>query len=181
MTRTHAGDTEGAEEEDETPPRRKQFKSQDVSPPKVARYVVEDLSGAKQSTRPPTRTSPQKERKVSAYTEQVKGTSLDAYFKEAGFQRSKAEFTKKESLKNDQYFLTMNEFIDDKLSIVAEKVGEKKTLQEIKKQNVQELAKIHNESQLLDAKNGKICDSLQLEMEENHLLNENVRKLKMKI
>jgi len=42
-----------------------------------------------------------------------------------GFFQSKGEFSAKNSLNQDCYFKNMNEFVDDKLDMVVEKLAEK--------------------------------------------------------
>ncbi len=54
-----------------------------------------------------------------------------------GYQASKGEFSK-QSLKQDRVFLSMDEFIDDKLQLVGEMVAHKKTLQGIQREKKDE-------------------------------------------
>lgn len=83
------------------------------------------------------------------------------YFKDNGYNTSNSGFVKSTSLNNDQYFTEMNTFIDDKLTMVADAVAEKKTQKEIKRQNKDQLRKTHIDNQLLNAKNEQIENQLE--------------------
>lgn len=51
--------------------------------------------------------------------------NIDDLFMKNGFFQSNGEFSLKNSSQQDCYFQNMNEFVDDKLQIVVEKLAEK--------------------------------------------------------
>lgn len=58
-----------------------------------------------------------------------KGVEVDDLFMKNGYFQTNGEFSVKNSSHQDSYFKNMNEFVDDKLQIVVDKLAEKKALQ----------------------------------------------------
>ncbi len=77
------------------------------------------------------------------------GQKIKQYFTANGYQTSMGQYSKG-CLKNDQYFKSINDFIDDKLNLVGEMVAHKKTQQEIKRRNIDDLnsIRLENDKQL---------------------------------
>lgn len=78
-----------------------------------------------------------------SYSQNTVPENLKKQFTKNGFLSSNGQFSHKDSLKNDQNFSNMNDFIDDKLNLVGDMVAHKKTLTEIKKKNKEQLISIH--------------------------------------
>ena len=52
-------------------------------------------------------------------------TIVQDLFMKNGYYQTNGEFSTKKSAKQDSYFKNMNEFVDDKLQMIVEKLAEK--------------------------------------------------------
>ena len=104
--------------------------------------------------------------KVAMSYKTAQESTLESICVENGYKASKGEF-QKSSLMQDKGFQSMDDFIDDKLNLVADMVAHKKTLQEIGQEKRSEYKKLHLESGMLSRKNQSAFELLQAEKEIN--------------
>lgn len=94
--------------------------------------LFEDFKEESEVQRSPMHTqfSMQEASKVALSYKTGADPTLESLCVENGYKASKGEF-QKSSLNQDKTFMTMDDFIDDKLTLVADMVAHKKTLHEI--------------------------------------------------
>jgi hypothetical protein len=86
------------------------------------------------------------------------GEEVDDLFMKNGYFQTNGEFSVKNSSQQDSYFKNMNEFVDDKLQIIVDRLAEKKALQSANNTLRVMLDKVGDEVQVLLKEHSSISD-----------------------
>lgn len=104
--------------------------------------------------------------------EDAKARIVEDLFMKNGYFQSNGEFSLKNSSQQDCYFKNMNEFVDDKLDMVVEKLAEKKSLNTVNNTLRCVVVKLEEETNVLLKENHSLTDKYNKEFDINTKMNE---------
>lgn len=106
------------------------------------------------------------------HIDDAKARIVEDLFMKNGYFQSNGEFSVKNSSQQDCYFKNMNEFVDDKLDMVVEKLAEKKSLNTVNNTLKCVIVKLEEETNVVLKENHNLTDKYNKEFDINTKMNE---------